>query len=59
MRGRRTEIDYLNGAVVAEGRRTGVKTPFNEAVVRLFATLGVGFKSDPRHLEPLVKMLPR
>ena len=37
----------------------GMLTPFNEAVVRLFATLGVGFKSDPRHLEPLVKMLPR
>src|SRR5207248_857483 len=28
MRGRRTEIDHLNGFVVEEGRRLGVKTPF-------------------------------
>ena len=33
MRGRRTEIDELNGFVAREGRRLGVKTPFNEAVV--------------------------
>ena len=32
---RRTEIDYINGAVVAAGRRTGIATPFNEAMVRL------------------------
>jgi 2-dehydropantoate 2-reductase len=59
MRGRRTEIDHLNGYVVAEGRKVGLKTPFNEAVVRLFHDLGVGFKPDPRKLEPLMGMLPR
>jgi 2-dehydropantoate 2-reductase len=59
MRRRRTEIDDLNGAVVAEGRQVGIKTPFNEAVVRLFAALGVGFKPDPGLLEPLARMLPR
>jgi 2-dehydropantoate 2-reductase len=59
MRGRRTEIDHLNGYVVAEGRKVGLKTPFNEAVVRLFQDLGVGFTPDPRHLEPLMGMLPR
>jgi 2-dehydropantoate 2-reductase len=59
MRGRRTEIDYLNGYVVEQGRLSGVKTPFNEAVVRRFRELGVGFKSDPKHLEPLVLMLPK
>ncbi|HEV8641977.1 MAG TPA: 2-dehydropantoate 2-reductase [Methylomirabilota bacterium] len=59
MRGRRTEIDYLNGYVVEQGRLGGVKTPFNEAVVRRFRELGVGFKSDPKHLEPLVLMLPK
>ena len=33
--GRRTEIDYLNGAVVRMGKRRGIPTPSNEAVARL------------------------
>jgi 2-dehydropantoate 2-reductase len=60
MRGRRTEIDYLNGYVVDQGRRVGVKTPFNEKVVELVHSHGVGtLKPDPRNLEPLGRMLPR
>ncbi|AEM39224.1 2-dehydropantoate 2-reductase [Pyrolobus fumarii 1A] len=31
--GRRTEIDFINGAVVAKGREKGVETPLNEAMV--------------------------
>ena len=34
-RGEETEIDYLNGEVVALGRRTGTPTPYNAAVVKL------------------------
>jgi len=34
-RGERTEIDYLNGEIVALGRRTGRPTPYNAAVVDL------------------------
>lgn len=30
-----SEIDHINGAVVASGRRTGVPTPYNDAMVRL------------------------
>ncbi len=33
--GRRTEVDYLNGAVVRLGRQQGLATPFNEAVASL------------------------
>ncbi|MBM3957951.1 MAG: ketopantoate reductase family protein, partial [Gemmatimonadetes bacterium] len=33
LKGRRTEIEYLNGYVSAEGRRLGVPTPFNDATV--------------------------
>ena len=33
--GRRTEIDYLNGAVVRLGLRHGVPTPANDAVACL------------------------
>jgi 2-dehydropantoate 2-reductase len=60
MRGRRTEIDYLNGYVVDQGRRVGVKTPFNEKVVELVHGHGVGtLKPDRKNLEPLARMLPR
>jgi len=34
-RGEKTEIDYLNGEVVALGQRTGTPTPYNTAVVEL------------------------
>jgi 2-dehydropantoate 2-reductase len=33
--GRRTEIDYLNGAVVRMGRQLGIATPSNDAVASL------------------------
>jgi 2-dehydropantoate 2-reductase len=33
--GARTEIDFINGAIVAAGRRAGVPTPFNETITRL------------------------
>jgi 2-dehydropantoate 2-reductase len=55
---RRTEIDDLNGHVCAEGRRVGVKTPFNDAVVGILKGLGVGFTPDPKHLDPVIAMLP-
>jgi 2-dehydropantoate 2-reductase len=57
IRGRRTEIDYLNGAVCEHGRRVGVKTPFNDSVVDVVRRLGVGFKPDRKHLDPLIAML--
>jgi 2-dehydropantoate 2-reductase len=59
MRGRRTEIDYLNGVVCEHGRRVGVKTPFNDAVVAVVRSLGIGFKPDPRHLDPVIALLPK
>jgi 2-dehydropantoate 2-reductase len=33
--GHPSEIDHINGAVVAFGRRTGTPTPYNETMVRL------------------------
>ena len=33
--GHPSEIDHINGAVVAFGRRTGIATPYNDAVLRL------------------------
>jgi 2-dehydropantoate 2-reductase len=34
-RGRPTEIDYINGAVVREGRRLGIATPINLLLTKL------------------------
>jgi 2-dehydropantoate 2-reductase len=58
MKGRRTEIDYLNGFVAAEGRAVGVVTPFNDAVVDAFHAQPVGMlRPEPRNLDPLVRLL--
>ncbi len=35
-----------------------MKTPFNDAVVAAVRALGVGFKPDPAHLDPVIRMLP-
>ena len=35
MRGRRTEVQYLNGYVSEQGRKVGIPTPFNDKVVEL------------------------
>lgn len=37
----RTEVDYINGAVVELGRRVGVATPYNELLYRLVKSLEV------------------
>lgn len=59
MKGRRTEIEYLNGYVVTQGARGGVPTPFNEAVVATVKRFPVGTLTPARaHLDPLIAMLP-
>jgi 2-dehydropantoate 2-reductase len=59
MKGRKTEIDYLNGYVCEQGRRVGVQTPFNDAVAETVRRHRVGaLKPDPVNLEPLLKLLP-
>lgn len=37
--GRPTEIDYLNGYIVEQGRRLGIPTPVNEALTAMIKTL--------------------
>ena len=58
MKGRRTEIEALNGLVSSKGLEAGVPTPFNDRIVEVVNELGVGFKPDPKHLNPLLEMLP-
>ncbi len=60
LKGRRTEIDYLNGHVCDQGRKRGIKTPVNDAIVELIHAHGVGkLRPDPGNLEPLLAVLPR
>lgn len=40
---RPTEIDVINGAIVAEGKRLGVATPYNHTLVTLIQALEDGF----------------
>ena len=47
-KGRRTEIDYLNGYVIRKGKEAGVRTTFNEAIVELTNKVELGL------LEPMV-----
>lgn len=44
---RRTEIDVINGAIVAEGSRLGIPTPHNETLVHLIKALEDGFARPP------------
>ena len=38
-RRKRTEVDYMNGAIVRLGKVHGIKTPVNEAIVNIIKTL--------------------
>jgi len=60
IRGRRTEVQYLNGYVSEQGRQAGIPTPFNDKVVELITAVAPGtLKPNPKNLDPLVAMLPK
>ena len=40
LKGKKTEIDYLNGAVVELGKKYGIKCPVNEALVMIVKGMG-------------------
>jgi 2-dehydropantoate 2-reductase len=46
---RQTEVDVLNGGILAEGRRLGVMTPGHEAMVALVHGLETSWTSEPDH----------
>ena len=54
MKGRRTEIDYLNGYVAARGRDLDIDTPVNEAITRLIHQVERGeIKPEVSNIERL------
>ena len=58
MKGRRTEVDFLNGYVVRKGKEVGVPTPMNEAIVGLTRRMEAGeLRQGPANLQVLTKHL--
>jgi 2-dehydropantoate 2-reductase len=54
IKGRRTEVDFLNGLAVKKGEVVGVPTPMNRAIVELMHQVEAGkVKPDPSNLEKL------
>jgi 2-dehydropantoate 2-reductase len=54
MKGRRTEIEYLNGFVVREGEKIGLVARANAALVDIVKKVERGeLKPDPRHITEL------
>jgi 2-dehydropantoate 2-reductase len=53
-KGRRTEIEYLNGFVVREGEQVGIRAAANERLVDIVKKVEKGeLKQDPRHITEL------
>ncbi|MDE2843704.1 MAG: hypothetical protein OXN21_10000, partial [Chloroflexota bacterium] len=42
LKGRKTEVDYINGLVARKGRESGVPTPMNDAAVTMVKRLERG-----------------
>ena len=60
MKGRRTELEQLNGYIVRQGKELGLPTPMNEAVVKLFSRFdSEELKPSPANLEKLKPFIPR
>jgi len=59
MKGRRTEVDYLNGHVVDRGAELGVPTPMNRAILELMRKVEMRQVSpSPDHLKALARHIP-
>ena len=53
-KGRRTEIEFLNGFVVREGEQAGIQARANERLVDIVKRVERGdLKQDPRHITEL------
>jgi len=58
LKGRRTEVDYINGLVSRKGREAGVPTPMNDATTEMVYRLERGeIKPDPANIKQLESYL--
>jgi 2-dehydropantoate 2-reductase len=57
IKGRPTEIDYMNGHVVAQGRERGVPTPVSAAIVQVVGEIDAGTrKPAPANIEATLRL---
>lgn len=57
VKGRRTEIDFMNGHIVKEGRRVNVATPVNAAVLRVVKEIDLGIRTPaPANISEILVM---
>jgi 2-dehydropantoate 2-reductase len=55
-KGRPTEIDYMNGHVVAQGRQKGVPTPVSAATVEVMHEVEKGARQpEPKNIELVLR----
>ena len=58
LRGRKTEIDYLNGFVVSESEKHGLNSPFNKILVTMVKEIENGNREiDPKNIEEIIQKL--
>ncbi len=51
VKGRRTEIEFLNGLIVRKGKEIGISTPANAALVDIVKAVEKGeLQADPKHI---------
>jgi 2-dehydropantoate 2-reductase len=57
-KGRKTEVDYLNGLVVRKGKQVGIPTPFNAAVTQINQQIEQGLiATGPENLERIKSLV--
>jgi 2-dehydropantoate 2-reductase len=59
LHGHKTEIGYLNGAVVDAGRRLGIPTPYNSCITDLVRFIESTGKPGPHAPGALPDLFPR
>jgi 2-dehydropantoate 2-reductase len=56
-KGRRTEVEYMNGFIVEAGREVGIQTPINAAIVEVVKEIDAGLtKPDPSNIERVLSI---
>ena len=59
-KGRRSEIDHMNGLVSAKGREVSVPTPFNDAIVDVMHSIDNGsLPPDPTNVDRILNAVGR
>ena len=59
-RGRKTEVDFINGVIIKFGKEVGVDTPINDKIVKIIHEIEEGVrKIGTENLEELIPLLPK